>query len=90
MSSTLRLEPRLEFFQMSLRSFVRLLFNPPKHGTTTTESLDSFLKTVEDSVHVRGGHGPSIPVAGNSKIYKMIAKGHKNYTNSFKSKKHHS
>ena len=75
---------------MSLGSFVRLLLRPPKHGTTTTESLDSLLKTVEDSVHVRGGHGPSIPLAGNSKIYKMIAKGHKNYTDSFRSRKRRS
>ncbi|MDE0168897.1 MAG: hypothetical protein OXS29_05195 [bacterium] len=70
---------------MSVLRFVRLLFNPPRHDSVPDESLESLLRTVDDAIHVRGGHGPSIPVAGNSKIYRMIARGHQNYTASFKS-----
>lgn len=70
---------------MSVRRFVRLLFNPPRHDSVPNESLESLLRTVDDAIHVRGGEDSSIPVAGNSKIYRMIAEGHKNYTASFKS-----
>ena len=72
---------------MSVLRFVRLLSNPPRHDSVPNESLESLLGTVDDAIHVRGGHGPSIPVAGNSKVYRMIAKGHQNYTASFTSKR---
>lgn len=75
---------------MSLRNFVRLLLRPVRRRAAPDESLDSLLRTVEDAVHVRGADVGAIPVAGNSKIYRMIAEGHENYTNSFKSKTIHS
>ena len=68
---------------MSLRNFLRLLFSPRKPGTATNESLDSFLKTVDEATHVQG-RGPN--TAGNSHVYRLITKAHKNYTDSFKSK----
>ena len=48
-----------------------------------TKSLESLLKTVDDAAPVRGCN----ELPASSKTYKMITKGHKNYTNSFKSKK---
>ena len=84
MSYILMSEPRQEV-TVSFGNFVRLLFNPPKHDAVPDESLDSLLTTVEDSVHVQVGDGP--PLTGNSKIYRIIAKGHESYTASFKSKR---
>lgn len=75
---------------MRFRNFVHLLFKPPRHRIVPDESLDSLLKTVKDAVHVRGGDLGGIPVAGNSEIYKMVAEGHRNYTNSFNSGRRHS
>lgn len=71
---------------MSFRNFVRLLFSP--HSTVVrNDSLDSLLKTVDEATHVQG-RGPN--TAGNSHTYRLIIKSHKNYVNSFKSKKRNS
>lgn len=69
---------------MSIRNFVSLLFSTRKPGNATNESLESFLKTVDDATHVQG-RGPN--TAGNSHVYRHILQGHRNYTNSFKSRR---
>lgn len=72
---------------MSLRNFLRHLLSPAKPGTPTDGSLDSFLKTVDEATHVQG-RGPN--TAGNSHVYRLITKAHRNYTGSFKPKKRNS
>jgi len=72
---------------VSFRNFARLLLGPQKPRTSTNESLDSILRTVDDATHVQG-RGPN--TAGNSHVYRLITRGHKNYTASFKSKKRNS
>lgn len=43
----------------------------------------SLAKTLEDSTHVRGGHGSALPRAGTEGQHKIVAEGHEDYTKSF-------
>jgi len=66
---------------MSLRSFFRLLRSDrlpdPASGVD-----DSLARTAKEAMHIRGSQG-GLQYHGTEAVYKHIAKGHKNYTESF-------
>ena len=68
---------------MSLRHFFRLLRShrplDPASGVD-----DSLARTAKDAMHVRGDRSGTY--SGTEAVYKQIAKGHKNYAESFKKK----
>ena len=61
--------------------FVRVL----RTGVTqpTGQVSTSFARTLKETTHVRGGPG-GLARAGTEKQHQIVAKGHKNYTDSFK------
>ena len=74
------------------RVFVRLLRTVrlilDKNWQPPVASVDdSLAKTARDALHVRGRSGFfRVGVSSTSKVYDLIAEGHKNYAKSFKKK----